>query len=101
MNFETNNHYTFDFCKIDRDNTVVCYNGDENRYLYAHAVFPMKESLLNAEIWIDELGRLHIKGKIACIMPFYRVNGLLHNVPEDRRNVSANYIISHYTLKII
>lgn len=104
-NIEINNHYKFDFCFIEGDNTVVCYNGDENLYQYAHVrgsehAVPNKEKLLNVEIWIDGLGILHIEGK-AYTSLFYKVNGQLHQVPKDRRNFLANYIMSNYALVII
>lgn len=72
-NLETNKHYTFECCRIKRDNTVVCWNSA-----------PLMTWLLNdgfdgfVEIWIDERGLLHIESN-------------KHN---------ANYILSNYRLNI-
>ena len=125
-NFETNKHYKFDWCIIKEDNTVVCYNSDKT---YEMRWLTDKAALFNVEIYIDELGLLHIeaKNKIVpecsihktpvtklehvplkhCIKHY---NGIkwLGIKPYDyvygwwyyKSDDPANYILSNYTLKI-
>lgn len=66
-NFETNKHYKFDWCIIEGDNTVVCYNSDKT-----HDIHWLKDkaALFNVEIYIDELGLLHIEPKNKIIPEF-------------------------------
>ena len=68
-NLETNKHYTFDCFRIERNNTVVCWN-----------CASLMSWLINdgfkgfVEIWIDERGLLHIesnKHNANCIMSNY------------------------------
>ena len=33
-NFETNKHYKFDWCIIEGNNTVVCYNADKSHSIH-------------------------------------------------------------------
>ena len=125
-NLETNKHYKFDWCIIEKDNTVVCYNRDKTHNSHW---LTNKENLFNVEIWIDERGLLHIesKNKIVpefsfrktpvkelehiplesciqhyngikwlCIKPYDYVYGLWYYKSDD----STNYILSNYTIKI-
>ena len=88
-NLETNKHYMFDFCRIERDNTVVCWNVCESldSWLINNALFIV-------EIWIDELGLLHIESNPH---EFFLKLGLSH-IESKKRN--ANYILSNYKLNI-
>ena len=125
-NLETNKHYKFDWCIIEGDNTVVCYNRDKTHNMHW---LTDKAALFNVEIYIDELGLLHIepKNKIvpeishhktpveklehipleSCIKhyngikwlgvkPYDYVYGWWYYKSDD----PANYILSNYTLKI-
>ena len=125
-NLETNKHYKFDWCIIERNNTVVCYDADKS-----HNVdwLSDKDVMINAEIWIDGLGLLHIESpnRIIPEISFSKtpVSELKHT-PSDRciqhykgikwlgikpydyvygwwyykSDIPANYILSNYTLKI-
>ena len=125
-NLEINKHYNFDWCIIKRDDTVVCYGADKS-----HNVDWLKDKdvMINAEIWIDELGLLHIESpnRIIAEISFSKtpVSELKHT-PSDRciqhykgikwlgiksydyvhgwwyykSDIPANYILSSYTLKI-
>lgn len=125
-NLETNKHYNFDWCVIERDNTVVCYDADKS-----HSVDWLRgtDVMINAEIWIDELGLLHIESPNRIISEFSfnktPVSELKHT-PSDRcihhykgikwlgikpydyvygwwhykSDIPANYILSSYTLNI-
>lgn len=125
-NLEINKHYNFDWCIIERDNTVVCYDADKS-----HGVDWLrdKDVMINAEIWVDEFGLLHIESpnRIISEISFSKtpVSELKHT-PSDRcihhykgikwlgikpydyvygwwyykSDIPANYILSSYTLKI-
>ena len=125
-NLEINKHYKFDWCVIKRDNTVICFNAEQSSnadWLYD------KDHMINAEIWIDEIGLLHIESpnRIIAEISFSKtpVSELKHT-PSDRciqhykgikwlgikpydyvygwwyykSDIPANYILSSYTLKI-
>lgn len=125
-NLEINKHYKFDWCIIERDNTVVCYNADKTHNVHW---LTDKAVLINAEIWIDELGLLHIESKNKVVPEFAydktpieelehmpskkcikHYNGIkwLGIKPYDyvygwwyyKSDIHANYILSNYTLKI-
>lgn len=125
-NLEINKHYKFDWCIIESDDTVVCYGADKS-----HVVkwLGNKDVMIDAEIWIDELGLLHIESQNRIIAEFSfdktPVNELEHT-PSNRcikhykgikwlgikpydyvrgwwyykSDISANYILSSYTLNI-
>lgn len=46
-NLETNKHYKFDWCIIEGDNTVVCYNRDKTNAMHW---LRDKAALFNVEI---------------------------------------------------
>ena len=125
-NLEINKHYKFDWCIIEGNNTVVCYNADKS-----HNIHWLKDeaALINAEIWIDELGLLHIESKNKIVPEFsYHKTPIeeLEHVPSKKcikyyngikwlgikpydyvygwwyykSDIHANYILSRYTLKI-
>lgn len=125
-NFETNKHYKFDWCIIEGNNTVVCYNADKSHNIHW---LTDKAALFNAEIWIDELGLLHIESKNKIVPEFaYNKTPIeeLEHVPSKKcikhyngikwlcikpydyvygwwyykSDIPANYIMSNYTLKI-
>lgn len=125
-NLEINKHYKFDWCIIEGNNTVVCYNADKS-----HNIHWLKDEavLINVEIWIDELGLLHIESKNKIVPEFsYHKTPIeeLEHVPSKKcikhyngikwlgikpydyvygwwyykSDIHANYILSRYTLKI-
>ena len=125
-NLETNKHYKFDWCIIEGDNTVVCYNRDKS---YVIHWLRDKAALFNVEIWIDERSLLHIesKNKIVSEISFEKTpveelehiphesciqhyNGIkwLGIKPYDyvhgwwyyKSDEPANYILRNYTIKI-
>ena len=91
--FETNKHYLFDFCKIVRDNTVICSNNNQIHYFLDD-----NDAVLNAEIWIDERGLLHIESENKRTKQFYRDE--LGRVTFRFVNIPVNYILSNFTLSI-
>lgn len=124
--FETNKHYKFDWCIIEGNNTVVCYNADKSHDIHW---LTDKAVLFNAEIWIDELGLLHMESKNKIVPEFaYNKTPIeeLEHVPSKKcikhyngikwlgikpydyvygwwyykSDIPANYILSNYTLKI-
>ena len=123
---ETNKHYKFDWCIIQSDNTVVCYNADKSCKV---DWLRDRDALINTEIWIDEIGLLHIESpnrilpefsfdktpvkdlehtpsdrcikhykgiKWLCIKPYDYVKGWWYYKSDE----PANYILSNYTLEI-
>lgn len=125
-NLETNKHYKFDWCVIESDNTVICYTANQSHNVdWLHN----RDVMINTEIWIDELGLLHIESPNRIIpeisMSKTPVSELEHT-PSDRcikhykgikwlgikpydyvygwwyykSDIPANYILSNYTLKI-
>ena len=91
-NLEINKHYKFDWCIIERDNTVVCYDADKS-----HDIYWLKDKavLYNAEIWIDELGLLHIesKNKIVAEISYEKtpIEELEHVPLKNALNIIVNY----------
>jgi hypothetical protein len=125
-NLEINKHYKFDWCIIEGNNTVVCYNADKSHNIHW---LTDKAALINVEIWIDELGLLHIESENKIVPEFSydktpieelehmpskkcikHYNGIkwLGIKPYDyvygwwyyKSDIHANYILSSYTLKI-
>lgn len=88
-NFETNKHYKFDWCIIKEDNTVVCYNSDKT---YEMRWLTDKAALFNVEIYIDELGLLHIEAKNK-IVPECSMHKTL---VEKLEHVPLKHCIKHY-----
>lgn len=126
-NFETNKHYKFDWCIIRADNTVECYMSDDE----SHCADWLRDRdhLVNVEIWIDEIGLLHIESpnRIIAEISFSKTPvSELEHTPSKRcvhyyegikwlgikpyhyvygwwyykSDIPANYILSNYTLKI-
>ena len=88
-NFETNKHYKFDWCIIKEDNTVVCYNSDKT---YEMRWLTDKAALFNVEIYIDELGLLHIEAKNKIVPECS-----MHKTPvENLEHVPLKHCIKHY-----
>ena len=88
-NLETNKHYKFDWCIIEGDNTVVCYNIDKT-----HAMHWLRDkaALFNVEIWIDERSLLHIesKNKIVSEISFEKTP------VEELEHIPHESCIQHY-----
>ena len=88
-NLKTNKHYKFDWCIIKEDNTVVCYNSDKT---YEMRWLTDKAALFNVEIYIDELGLLHIEPKNKIVPECS-----LHKTPVEKlEHVPLKYCIKHY-----
>lgn len=88
-NFETNKHYKFDWCIIKEDNTVVCYNSDKT---YEMRWLTDKAALFNVEIYIDELGLLHIEAKNKIVPECS-----MHKTPVEKlEHVPLKHCIKHY-----
>jgi hypothetical protein len=125
-NLEINKHYKFDWCIIEGNNTVVCYNADKSHNIHW---LTDKAALINTEIWIDELGLLHIESENKIVPEFsYDKTPIekLEHTPSNKcikhyngikwfgikpydyvygwwyykSDIHANYILSNYTLKI-
>ena len=89
INFETNKHYKFDWCIIKEDNTVVCYNSDKT---YEMRWLTDKAALFNVEIYIDELGLLHIEHKNKIVPECS-----MHKTPVEKlEHVPLKHCIKHY-----
>lgn len=126
-NLEINKHYKFDWCIIRHNNTVECYDKDDESH-YASWLSD-KDHMVNTEIWIDEIGLLHIESpnKIIGEISFNktRVDELEHTPCKRciqyykgikwlgikpyyyvygwwyyKSDIAVNYILSDYTLKI-
>ena len=88
-NFETNKHYKFDWCIIKEDNTVVCYNSDKT---YEMRWLTDKAALFNVEIYIDELGLLHIEAQNKIVPECS-----MHKTPVEKlEHVPLKHCIKHY-----
>ena len=88
-NLEANKHYKFDWCIIKEDNTVVCYNSDKT---YEMRWLTDKAALFNVEIYIDELGLLHIEPKNKIVPECS-----LHKTPVEKlEHVPLKNCIKHY-----
>ena len=125
-NLETNKHYKFDWCIIKNDNTVICYNADESSDMNW---LRDRDAMINVEIWIDEIGLLHVESPNRIIPEFSFEKTLvseLEHTPSNRcikhykgikclgiksydyvhgwwyykSDKPANYILSNYILKI-
>ena len=63
-NLETNKHYKFDWCIIEGDNTVVCYNSDKTHDVHW---LTDKAALFNVEIYIIYVEKqMFYVGKNSC-----------------------------------
>lgn len=88
-NLETNKHYKFDWCIIKEDNTVVCYNSDKT---YDMRWLTDKAALFNIELYIDELGLLHIEPKNKIVPECS-----MHKTPVEKlEHVPLKHCIKHY-----
>ena len=88
-NLEINKHYKFDWCIIKSNNIVICYNADQCTNIdWLHD----KDAMINAEIWIDEIGLLHIESPNRIIPEIS-----LEKTPvEQLEHTPSNKCIKHY-----
>ena len=123
---QPNKHYKFDWCIIKSDDTVICYNKDQ--YVNMNWLRD-KEAMMDVEIWIDDIGLLHIESpsKILAELATSKIAiDELEHTPLDRcikhykgikwlgikaydyvygwwyykSDVPANYILSKYILEL-
>lgn len=88
-NLEINKHYKFDWCIIKSNNIVICYNADQSTNIdWLHD----KDAMINAEIWIDEIGLLHVESPNRIIPEIS-----LEKTPvEQLEHTPSNRCIKHY-----
>lgn len=88
-NLEINKHYKFDWCIIKSNNIVICYNADQCDNI---DWLRDKDAMINAEIWIDEIGLLHIESPNRIIPEIS-----LEKTPVDQlEHTPSNKCIKHY-----
>ena len=88
-NLEINKHYKFDWCIIKSNNTVICYNADQSTNI---DWLRDKDAMINAEIWIDKIGLLHVESPNRIIPEIS-----LEKTPVDQlEHTPSNKCIKHY-----
>ena len=87
-NLEINKHYKFDWCIIKNNNKIICYNANQS----CNVDCLRDDAMINVEIWIDEIGLLHIESPNRIIHEC-----ALHKVPvSELEHTPSSKCVKHY-----